>query len=72
MTLKVAWRTKSLMPFKAFKEAGKLGEKANKKDLICRSPLSLLERDIDQIRKEFNIGMPVKYNEMVKKTPHTF
>ena len=28
---KVAWRTKSLMPFKAFKEAGKLAKRANKK-----------------------------------------
>ena len=69
VTCKVAWRTKSLMPFKAFKEAGRLGEAADKKDLICRSPLSLLERDIEEVRKEFDIGMPVGIFKMVKKIP---
>ena len=72
VTLKVAWRTKSLMPFKAFKEAGRLGEAADKKDLICRSPLSLLERDIEEVRKEFNIGMPVEFLKWSKKHPDIF
>ena len=52
---------------KAFKEAGRLGEAADKKDLICRSPLSLLERDIEEVRKEFNTyGCGIF--EMVKNT----
>jgi len=72
VTLKVAWRTKSLMPFKAFKEAGKLGKAADKKDLICRSPLSLLERDIEEVREEFDIGVPIEFLKWSKKHPDIF
>ena len=36
VTCKVAWRTKSLLPFKVLREADKLAKRANKKLLICQ------------------------------------
>ena len=38
VALKIAWRTKSLLPFKGLREAGKLGKAVDKKNLVARSP----------------------------------
>lgn len=72
VALKIAWRTKSLLPFKVLKEADKLGKAVDKKNLVANSPLSFLERDIAEVRKEFNIGVPTEYLKWIKKYPDSY
>ena len=69
---KVAWRTKSLLPFKVLREADKLAKRANKKLLSANSPLYFLEQDIDEVRKKFDIGVPVEYIKFTQKFPNHF
>ena len=72
VALKIAWRTKSFLPFKVLKEADNLGKAVDKKNLVANSPLSFLERDIAEVRKEFNIGVPVEYLKWIKKYPNDY
>ena len=72
VTCKVAWRTKSLMPFKVLREADKLAKRANKKLLVANSPLYFLEQDIDEVRKKFDIGVPVEYIKWTQKYPNYY
>lgn len=67
IALGVAMQTKSLDPFRVYFEAEKLGERAAAKGLWYQDVGALLERDIEEIRQEFDIGVPVKYKQFCEK-----
>lgn len=72
VTCKIAHRTKSWEPFKIYREAGRIGKEAAKFDLIANSPASFLERDVDEVRKEFNIQEPVLWKKWTKENKDFF
>ncbi len=65
-TWKVARQTKSKLPWKVRKECKALS-KACKKELFYQPPLSLLERDIAEVRREFKIGVPSVYKQFTEQ-----
>ena len=67
VALGVAMQTKSLDPFRVYFESEKLSERAAAKGLWYQDVDALLERDIEEIRQEFDIGVPVKYKEFCEK-----
>ena len=67
IALGVALQTKSLDPFRVYFEAERLGQRAAAKGLWQQDINVLLERDIEEIRQEFDIGVPVKYKEFCHK-----
>lgn len=71
VALKESYRHKSMMPWKVWNEARKLGKNTSK-SLYHRSPIWFLERDIEEVRAEFNIEPARVYAEYVKKFPEDF
>ena len=67
IALGVAIQTKSLDPFRVYFESEKLSERAAAKGLWYQDVNVLLERDIEEIRQEFDIGVPVKFKEFCIK-----
>lgn len=65
-TWKMARKLKSNLPWKVRKECIRLS-KAVDRDLFFQDQLSLLERDISEVRKTYNIGVPVLYKVYVKE-----
>jgi ubiquinone biosynthesis protein Coq4 len=63
-TWKTARKLKSKLPWKVRKECIELS-KATDRRLFFQDQLSLLERDIEEVRKEYNIGVPVVYKRFV-------
>lgn len=63
-TWKMARKLKSNIPWKVRKECIKLSQECSL-ELFHQSPLSLLERDIQEVRHEYNIGIPVAYKRFV-------
>jgi len=72
VALRFCYRYKSLQPLKVYREAVKLGQRAFKKGLIYYSPIEFLEMDIGEIRKKFDIGIPVEYIKWQKEHPEGF
>lgn len=72
VTCRIAWRNKSLIPFKVYREASKLGKAASKLNLIANTPIKFLESDIEEIREKYNIGVPIEYLKWTKKHPEQF
>lgn len=71
VTLKESLRHKSLLPWKVWREACRLGRQTDK-SLYHRSPLWFLERDIEEVRNEFNIQPAEVFAEYVRKYPEDF
>ena len=67
VTCRIAWRSKSFKPFLIYREACKIAEKVNKHNLIEHSLLYFLEKDVDQIRKEFGFEEPIRYLKWIKQ-----
>ena len=65
-TWKMARKLKSDLPWKVRKECMQLA-KATDRRLFFQDQISLLERDIAEVRAEYNIGVPVVYKEYVTK-----
>jgi ubiquinone biosynthesis protein Coq4 len=65
-TWKMARKLKSNLPWKVRKECKQLCKQVDKR-LFFQSPLSLLERDIEEVRKEYSIGVPVVYKQFVEE-----
>lgn len=65
-TWKMARKLKSDLPWKVRKECIQLA-KATDRRLFFQDQISLLERDIAEVRAEYNIGVPVVYKEYVTK-----
>lgn len=65
-TWKMARKLKSNLPWKVRKECIELSKKCSR-ELFFQPQLSLLERDIAEVRKEYNIGVPVVYKRFVKE-----
>lgn len=63
-TWKMARKLKSKLPWEVRKECIALS-KATDRRLFLQDQLSLLERDIEEVRKEYNIGVPVAYKRFV-------
>ena len=54
--------------FSSFKEKEKCSwELECDRELFFQPHLSLLERDIDEVRKTYNIGVPVVYKQFVEE-----
>jgi ubiquinone biosynthesis protein Coq4 len=68
---KEARKMKSWSPIKVWLEAIKLGKQASTK-LYEHSPTEFLERDIEEVRKEFNIGEAVEFAKWANKHPSHF
>ena len=66
--LKCARKMKSLAPLKVWREACKIGKQASR-HLTENSPIDLLERDIDEVRKQYNIQVPVEFAKFTKAHP---
>lgn len=66
VTKQLAKETKTNLPWKVRKECKELAQ-AMDHSLLYESPISLLERDIDEVRKQYNIGVPVLYKEFTEK-----
>ncbi|REK62019.1 MAG: hypothetical protein DWQ49_03965 [Bacteroidetes bacterium] len=71
VTLKESIRHRSLMPWKVWKEARKLGRETSA-ELYWRSPVWFLERDIEEVRNEFNIKPAEVFAEYVRTYPEDF
>ncbi|MDA9002761.1 Coq4 family protein [bacterium] len=65
-TWKMARKLNSSLPWKVRQECIRLS-KAVDRDLFFQDQLSLLERDISEVRKTYNIGVPVLYKVFVKE-----
>ena len=65
-TWKMARKLNNNLPWKVRKECIRLS-KACSRELFYQPPLSLLERDIQEVRDEYNIGVPVMYKVFVKE-----
>jgi ubiquinone biosynthesis protein Coq4 len=69
MALRAAIATKSLAPFGVYFEAERLGKRAEAKGLWLTDIMELLHRDVQELREEFDIGIPVKYKKFCAKYP---
>ena len=67
VTCRIAWRAKSLEPFFIYREACKIAKKVNENNLIEHSLLYFLEKDVDDIRKEFGFEEPVRYLKWINQ-----
>jgi ubiquinone biosynthesis protein Coq4 len=65
-TWKMARKLKSNLPWKVRKECMRLA-KATDRRLFYQDQLSLLERDIQEVRADYNIGVPVLYKLFVRE-----
>jgi len=65
-TWKMARKLKSNLPWKVRKECIQLSKQCSR-ELFFQPHLSLLERDIEEVRKEYNIGVPVVYKQFVEE-----
>ena len=65
-TWKMARKLKSNLPWKVRKECIQLSKQCSR-ELFFQPHLSLLERDIAEVRKEYKIGVPVVYKQFVKE-----
>ena len=72
VTCRIAWRNRSWQPFRVYREALRLGERAAKKGLMMHMHLDHIEKDIDEVRKMFDIGVPVEYIKFAKEFPQNF
>lgn len=66
---KMSWERKSLLPWKAVREAVKLGN-AVRRDFWYLNPLEVIEQDVEQAREAYNIGVCeafIKYNNTFKE-----
>jgi ubiquinone biosynthesis protein Coq4 len=68
---KLAIKHRSFGPLKVWSEACRLGKQASRA-LTENSPVDLLERDIEEVRDEYNIGQAVEYAKWVKQNPGSF
>lgn len=57
--------------FKVIREAHRLGKQA-KRAFYTQNYDNLLEMDIEQVRKEYNIGAPVEFYKYAEKYPSNF
>ena len=64
--LKVVKETKSWLPFKAWLECLRLAKQIDS-SFVYYGSLEFLEKDIENLRKEFNIPTPKIYNEYYQK-----
>ena len=62
----MARKLKSNLPWKVRKECIQLSKQCSR-ELFFQPHLSLLERDIEEVRKEYNIGVPVVYKQFVEE-----
>jgi|TARA_R110002074_G_scaffold318740_3_gene489146 ubiquinone biosynthesis protein Coq4 len=65
-TWKMARKVKSNLPWKVRQECIQLAKDTDRR-LFFQDQLSLLERDIQEVRKEYNIGVPVVYKKFVEE-----
>ena len=65
-TLKVATKLKSNLPWEVRKECIQLSKECSR-ELFFQPHLSLLERDIQEVRDTYNIGVPIVYKQYVEK-----
>lgn len=66
VTKQLAKETKSKLPWKVKQECKELVQ-AMDHSILYQSPISFLEKDIDEVRKQYNIGVPVLYKEFTEK-----
>lgn len=69
--LKEVLRNKNFGPFRVWREALRLGRETSP-ELYWRSPLWFLERDIEEVRKQFNIQPATVFAEYVNNNPQDF
>lgn len=69
---RIAYRTKSWTPFKVYREALRLGERAAKKGLMLHGHLDYIETDISEVRKMFDVGVPVEYKKFAEAHAEDF
>lgn len=65
-TWKMARKLKSNLPWKVRKECIQLSKECSR-ELFFQPQLSLLERDIQEVRDAYNIGVPVVYKQFVEE-----
>ena len=65
-TWKMARKLKSNLPWKVRKECIQLSKECSR-ELFFQPHLSLLERDIQEVRDTYNIGVPVVYKQYVEE-----
>jgi len=65
-TWKMARKLKSNLPWKVRKECIQLSKQCSR-ELFFQPQLSLLERDIQEVRDTYNIGVPVVYKQFVEE-----
>ena len=65
-TWKMARKLKSNLPWKVRKECIQLSRECSR-ELFFQPPLSLLEKDIQEVRDTYNIGVPVAYKQYVEE-----
>tara|TARA_B110000858_G_C17808843_1_gene479665 strand:- start:4631 stop:5491 length:861 start_codon:yes stop_codon:yes gene_type:complete len=63
---KMARATKSRLPWKVLRECYKLSKQVDK-TIALYSPLDFLEQDIEEVRKKFNIFVPLEYKKFTKQ-----
>ncbi len=72
VTCRIAYRTKSWTPFKVYREALRLGERAANKGLMLHGHLDYIESDIAEVRKMFDVGVPVEYKKFAEAHAEDF
>jgi len=72
VTCRIAYRTKSWTPFKVYREALRLGERAANKGLMLHGHLDYIESDISEVRKMFDVGVPVEYKKFAEAHAEDF
>ena len=71
MALREKKETGTWEAFKVIREAHRLGKQA-KRAFYTQNYDNLLEMDIEQVRKEYNIGAPVEFYKYAEKYPSNF
>ena len=71
MALKVCYKYKSWEPLHILREAYKLAKQA-RDDFWYLNPLEIIDLDIDEARKKYNIGMPVKFLKFAMQNRESF
>lgn len=69
--LKLAFKHSSLTPLKVWREACRLGKQTSE-ELFEQSPLYFLDKDIEEVRKQFNVKPAVVFAKWVKENPNSF
>jgi hypothetical protein len=71
MALKNCYKYKSWEPFRIVREAHKIANGV-KDEFWYLNPLEILDMDVDDVRKKYNIGVPVKFLKFAMQNRESF